>query len=172
MGDTATYDFTEDGLGIGDATPSYPLDVSGDVRITNSLGVGTTPHITNGRVDAANDIVAFVSDKRLKENVVPIDNALIKISKLTGITYNWNKQANELAPTMYDRDTRLVGLFAQDVQEVLPEAVKLAPIDNDGNDNSLSGENYLTVQYEKVVPLLVEAIKELSDEVKKLKESK
>ena len=60
---------------------------------------------------------------------------------------------------------------AQEVQAALPEAVKLAPFDNDGNDNSISGENYLTIHYEKVVPLLLQAIKELKlelDEIKKL----
>jgi hypothetical protein len=51
---------------------------------------------------------------------------------------------------------------------VLPEAVKLAPFDNDGNDNSISGENYLTVQYEKLVPLLLESIKELNKKVEDL----
>jgi hypothetical protein len=63
-------------------------------------------------------------------------------------------------------------MFAQDVQEVLPEAVKIAPFDNDGNGNSKSGENYLTIQYEKIVPLLVEAIKELKKEIEELKKNK
>ena len=60
----------------------------------------------------------------------------------------------------------MAGLFAQDVQEVLPEAVHPAPFDVDGGE-SISGENYLTIQYEKVVPLLVEAIKELRKKSKK-----
>ena len=63
----------------------------------------------------------------------------------------------------------LVGVFAQDVQAVLPEAVKLAPFDNDGNNKSISGENYLTVQYEKIVPLLIEAIKEQQKQIDELK---
>ena len=66
----------------------------------------------------------------------------------------------------YDRNQRMVGLIAQEVQEVLPEAVRNAPFDTDEvrGIESLSGENYLTIQYEKVVPLLVEAIKELKKE--------
>jgi len=60
-------------------------------------------------------------------------------------------------------------VFAQDVQAVLPEAVKLAPFDNNGNNESISGENYLTVQYEKIVPLLIEAIKEQQKQIDELK---
>ena len=58
-----------------------------------------------------------------------------------------------------------MGVIAQEIQEVLPEAVAFAPFDRDENDNSKSGENYLTVRYEKIVPLLIEAIKELQLEV-------
>ena len=62
-----------------------------------------------------------------------------------------------------------VGVIAQQVKEVLPEAIKPAPFDIDENGNSISGENYLTVQYEKLVPLLIEAIKELREEVRELR---
>ena len=141
--------------------------MDGDARIQHALGVGTTPNATDGRIDASNDVVAYSSDRRLKENVEPISDALIKIDKLEGITYNWNQIAENAAG--FDRNERMVGLFAQSVQEVLPEAVKPAPFDNDGFDNSISGENYLTVQYEKVVPLLVEAIKELKKEIEEIK---
>jgi hypothetical protein len=150
-------------------TPSYELDVDGDARIQHSIGVGTTPHATDGRVDASNDVIAFASDKRLKEDVEPISDALDKIDKLTGITYVWNAKASEVAG-FDNRAGKSVGVYAQDVKEVLPEAVKLAPFDNDGNDGSLSGEEYLTVQYERIVPLLIESIKELKSEVKELKE--
>jgi hypothetical protein len=61
-------------------------------------------------------------------------------------------------------DEALVGVSAQ-VQEVLPEAVKPAPFDT---LNGISGENYLTVQYEMLVPLLIEGIKELSVKVDRL----
>jgi hypothetical protein len=68
-----------------------------------------------------------------------------------------------------------VGVIAQEVQQVLPEAVKSAPFDImlfEDSQISRSGENYKTVQYEKLVPLLIEAIKELNNEITKLKESK
>jgi hypothetical protein len=118
-------------------------------------------------VSAGADVIAFASDRRLKTNIKLLENPLNKINRLSGMTFNWNETANEIAN--YDMDKSYVGLFAQDVKEVLPEAVKLAPFDNDGNDKSISGENYLTVQYEKIVPLLIEAIKELEKEVKELK---
>lgn len=120
-----------------------------------------------GGLTATGNITAFSSDRRLKNNIELLSNPLEKLNKLSGFTYNWNETANKLAG--YSTDEKVVGMFAQDVQEVLPEAVKIAPFDNDGNGNSKSGENYLTIQYEKVVPLLVEAIKELKKEIEELK---
>ena len=68
---------------------------------------------------------------------------------------------NDLAVSFgFNGSEHIVGLFADEVEAVLPEAVKPAPFDTDENGNSKSGENYRTIQYEKVVPLLVEAIKE------------
>ena len=87
--------------------------------------------------------------------------------KTEGFTFNWNSKAKDVAG--FSKDSSYVGLFAQDVEKVLPEAVKLAPFDNDGKDNSISGENYLTVQYEKMMPLLVEAIKEQQLQIEELR---
>ena len=155
-------------LGINNTSPSYKLDVVGDARVnTGALGVNVAPNAADGRIDASNDIVAYSSDMRLKTNIQLLSNPLEKINKLSGFTYNWNDKAKELAN--YDTNESLVGVFAQEVQAVLPEAVKLAPFDNDGNNNSISGENYLTVQYEKIVPLLIEAIKEQQKQIDELK---
>jgi len=137
-------------------------------RVNNgALGVDVAASTTDGRIDAGNDIVAYSSDKRLKENIKPIQNPLSKIESLSGFTFNWNEKAEEVAG--FDREQSMVGVFAQDVESVLPEAVKRAPFDNDGEDGSISGENYLTVQYEKLVPLLIESIKELKAEIEELK---
>ena len=164
----AVFYFTGGNVGIANATPSYPLDVIGDARInTGALGVGVVPNAVDGTISALADIIAYASDKRLKNNVQILDKPLEKINKLTGFTYNWNEKAKEVAN--YDTEELLVGVFAQDVQAVLPEAVKLAPFDNDGNNKSISGENYLTVQYEKIVPLLIEAIKEQQKQIDELK---
>lgn len=79
--------------------------------------------------------------------------------------YTFNDTAKSFG---YDSDEEHVGVLAQDVEAVLPQIVKAAPFDLDENNNSKSGENYKTVQYEKLVPLLIEAINELQAKVKAL----
>jgi hypothetical protein len=102
-----------------------------------------------------------------------IDNAVSKVNSLNGYTY----KHNELGQTLLNENPHEshVGLLAQEVELVLPEVVTIAPFDLDGYDEfgkgiSRSGENYLTIRYERIVPLLIEAIKELSAENDTLKE--
>jgi hypothetical protein len=140
-------------------TPTAFRWYAGTTNITTLTGTGTFS--TNGNV------IAFASDKRLKTNIKPIENPLDKVKSLNGFTYNWNDKAKALAN--YNTEESLVGVFAQEIQEVLPEAVKLAPFDNDMTGNSISGENYLTVQYDKIVPLLIEAIKDQQKQIDELK---
>ena len=167
--DTGMYRPAANQLGLVAGSSRKVLINSNGVNIQNgALGVGASANATDGRIDASNDIVAYSSDKRLKENIKPLDNALDKIEQLTGFTYNWNDKAVEVAG--FNKDESLVGVFAQDVEKVLPEAVKPAPFDADENGKSKSGEDYITVQYEKIVPLLIEAVKDLSGQVKDLKE--
>ena len=117
------------------------------------------------------DVVANTSDKRLKTKIVNIDSPLEKISKINGVYFNWNETAKEL--TGKDTEQREVGFIAQEVQSILPEIVKQAPFDTIEHTNeSKSGEEYLTIQYEKMVPLLVECIKELKLEIEELKKNK
>ena len=91
---------------------------------------------------------------------------MVKVLSLNGITYTPNDLAESFG---YDKNKKLVGLFADEVKAVLPEAVRPAPFDDDGAGGSKSGENYQTIQYEKIVPLLIEAIKELKQEIEMLK---
>ncbi len=129
----------------------------------SSFGVGTNASGTTGEIRATNDITAFYSDDRLKTRLNPIENALDKVDSLSGFIYEPNERAIELG---YQKEER-VGVSAQEVQAVLPQAVKDAPI----NSEVTEGDNdYKTVQYEKLVPLLIEAIKELRNEVKELKD--
>jgi hypothetical protein len=111
----------------------------------------------SGSITAGGDIIAYYSDRRLKTNITPIANALTKVLSLNGVLYTPNQLAESLG---FKAGENVVGLFADELEAVLPEAVKPAPFDTDENGNSKSGENYKTIQYEKVVPLLVEAIKE------------
>ena len=118
------------------------------------------------------NIIAYYSDERLKTNLGPIENPLHKVHQLNGFYYI----ENDLARSFGYKDEKVqVGLSAQQVQAVLPQVVTLAPFDMDIDNEtkeikgSKTGENYLTVDYEKIVPLLVEAIKELSDDLNKTK---
>lgn len=120
-----------------------------------------------GTLAVTGDITANLgSDIRLKENIEVIPNALAKLNTLDGVTYNFTEQANSL--NKYFGMEKRAGLIAQQVKEVLPEIVKYAPFDRDSKGDSISGEDYLTIQYDKIIPLLVEAIKELSKKVDRL----
>ena len=141
-------------IGINTTNPTSRLEVVGDARITTgSLGVGVAPNATDGRIDASNDIVAFsTSDRRLKENITPIANALEKVRSLTGVEFDWKEETK----SVHGYEGHDVGVIAQDVQAVLPEAVRT-------NDSG-----YLSVRYEKMIALLVEANKELANRVEQL----
>jgi len=147
-GDGANRVLTSDGDGT--ATAESKLTFSG-----STLGVDGT--INCSTLSATGNITAFTSDIRLKTEIQPIENAVAKLLKLNGFTYEHNELAESLG---YERNgERFSGVSAQDVKEVLPEAVKPAPANAD----------YMTVQYEKLVPLLIEAIKELKAEIDELK---
>jgi len=126
-----------------------------NVQIT-TLGVGTGASGTTGEIRATNNVTAYYSDARLKNFIGPIKNALHKVQQLTGYYFTENELAKSLG---YNNDDVQVGVSAQEVQEVLPEVVTKAPI----------SDNYLTVRYEKMIPLLIQAIKEQQDQIEQLK---
>lgn len=151
------------GIHIGQA-----VGTSSSVQF-GSLGVGTAASGTTGEIRATNNITAYFSDKRLKDIKGRIPDALEKLMSISGILYTGNEVAKSYG---YDDDSQQVGVIAQEIEAVLPEAVKLAPFDTDfkdGEEYSRSGENYKTVQYEKLVPLLIEAIKEQQTMIQELK---
>jgi len=116
------------------------------------------------------DVVANYSDGRLKNIEGKIENPLDKIEKLNGVYYTQNKLAEDFG---FKNKKRQIGLIAQEVNEVLPEVIDLAPFDSIGQTNqSKSGENYMTLNYERIVPLLVECIKELKSEIEELKRNR
>jgi hypothetical protein len=144
------------------------IGVGGNAIIGGAISAGTAAAGVPGEIRASNEITAYYSDRRLKENVQIIDNAVVRVLSLTGITYTPNALAESYG---YDKTKKLAGLFADEVAAVLPEAVRPAPFDDDGTGGSKSGENYQTIQYEKLIPLLVEAIKEQQQQIIQLKEA-
>jgi hypothetical protein len=155
--------------GSGSITLSTPQDIASSSNVQfGSLGIGTASSGTAGEIRATNQITSYYSDERLKEDIVEIKDALEKVMALRGVTY----KPNSIAESLGYKKQNEVGVIAQDVERVLPEAVKPAPFDImlfENTEVSRSGENYKTVQYEKLVPLLIEAIKELNKEVQQLK---
>jgi hypothetical protein len=152
----------------GNQTIAGVKTFSDNVRI-DSLGVGTTASGVSGEIRATGNITGYFSDERLKTKIQIIENALNKVNNINGIYFELNDLAKSFG---YTETQQQVGVLAQQVQKVLPHVVTNAPFDiqNDHNGNTVSksGENYLTVNYEKLVPLLIEAIKELSLKVEML----
>jgi hypothetical protein len=157
------------GVTVSGGTGAVTISIGQAVATTSnvqfgSIGVGMAASGTSGRIDAANDIVAFSSsDIRFKENITPIENALEKISKISGNTYDW--KAENKAEHGYEGND--VGVIAQEIEAVLPQLVQ-------------TRENgFKAVKYDKLVALLIEGIKEqqtqihsLTIEIEKLKEAK
>jgi hypothetical protein len=137
----------------GTATTANALATGNNYQV-NSLGIGTAASGTAGEIRATNNITAYYSDDRLKTRIGPIENAIEKVKSLTGFYYH----ANEVAQKLGYKVKREVGLSAQEIQAVLPEIVAPAPID----------DRYLTIDYQRVVPLLVEAIKEQQGTIDRL----
>jgi hypothetical protein len=123
-------------------------NTTGSVVITGGLGV-------SGAINAGADVTAYAtSDIRLKTNIENIPDALAKVNLLNGVTYNWNDLAHEIEHK--DTSVRETGVLAQQVNDVLPEVINI-------RDNG-----YMAVRYEKMVPLLIEAIKELTEQNRQL----
>jgi hypothetical protein len=163
------------------ATGTAPLTVTSTTKVTNlnadlldDLNAATTGANTivrtdgSGNLAASGNVTAYSSDRRLKENFNHIESPIEKVQKLNGYTFDWNEKSKELGfiPKHEKND---IGLIAQEVEEVLPQATARAPFDLDENGESKSGENYLTIQYERLVPLLVEAIKDQQKQIDELK---
>jgi len=140
------------------ATTANALNTSNNYQV-NSIGVGTAGSGTAGEIRATNNITAFyTSDMRLKTNVVQLTNALDRVCSLGGYSFEWSKDYIDAhgGEDEYFLKKDDVGVIAQEVQAVLPLAVRTR---DDGT---------LAVAYEKLIPLLIESIKELTERVRTL----
>jgi len=142
-------------LTTGNQTVAGVKTFSADFKVsTGSIAVGNiSNNAQDGRIDAANDVVAFsTSDIRLKDNIKVIDNALDKVNSIQGIEFDWIKKEG-----VHGNEGHDIGVIAQEIEKILPDVVTT-------RDNG-----YKAVKYEKIVPLLIEAIKELTNEINELK---
>jgi hypothetical protein len=159
-GATGAVTITNSGVTSIVAGTGVSRDVAtGAVTISIGQAVATSSSPTfagltiNGAITATGDITAFfTSDKRHKNTIQNIPNALEKVSKLNGVTWEWNEDVNEVT-----KSTPKTGLIAQEVQEVLPEVVRERE------------DGFLSLDYSKMVGLLVEAIKEQQSQIEELK---
>jgi hypothetical protein len=133
--------------GTGGVTLSLPQSI-------HSTATPTFGNLTiSGTITATGDITAFfTSDKRHKNTIQTISNAVLKVKQLNGVTWEWNDDVNEVT-----KSTPKTGLIAQEVQQVLPQVV----IER--------ADGFLALDYSKMVGLLVEAIKEQQIQIDQLK---
>ena len=162
------------GGGAGSTAPAFNLVVGYNSVVTvtgdGRVGIGTTApaaalHVV-GQALVTGDIAAFYSDDRLKTRIGDIDGALNIINSLSAFRY----APNDVALGYGFRNKVGLGLSAQEVKAVLPEIVTGAPFDAAPNETSASGQNYLTVQYERMVPVLVQAVRELTHRLRALED--
>jgi hypothetical protein len=140
---------------IPDMTLYYPKaggTINGDVSVQLTLTVsGNT--LVEGTIRSYSDIIAYSSsDIKLKDNIRVIESPLEKISKINGVSFNWNDKQS-----VYEVGKKDYGVIAQEVEEVLPELV------------TTRENGYKAVRYEKIVSLLIEAIKEQQIQIDELK---
>ncbi len=148
-------------------TTSTTNDGATNVRLTNELMIGADSnpsvalHVTGEGYFTSNITAYYSSDITLKDNVRPIESAIFKVQQIRGVTFDWNEKSSKLQ----QEKGHDVGLIAQEVEKVLPEVIQIRE------------DGIKAIAYEKVVPLLVEAIKEqqtliedLSNRIKLLEE--
>jgi hypothetical protein len=125
-------------------------------RLNVGFSAGTND--TDGLIRAENDVIAYAtSDRRLKENILPILNALDKVKQIQGVTFDWIPLTKEQRKILHGNEGHDIGVIAQEIEAILPELVTT-------RDNG-----YKAVKYDKMVALLIEAIKEQQGEIDELR---
>jgi hypothetical protein len=146
--DTTATIYDQSGVGLTASAHNF------SIRNYNGSSMVESARFTTSSLTVIGDVVAFgtPSDVSFKENIKPIKNALDKVEKLQGVTFDW-KESDSILDIKQD-----IGFIAQDVQKVLPELVR-------ENDNGK-----LSLRHQGIISVLTEAIKELSDRVKALED--
>jgi hypothetical protein len=142
----------------------------GGVGVHRNIGGGWRYYVEGTNFFSPGNVTAYWSDRRLKENLIPIRNESLDIlSKLTTYRFNWNSKVKELELDI-EVGKEEIGLIAQEVQAILPDAVvvnkSLNRINEDGTQQDY---DYLTINYDKITPLLVEGVNLLRKEIEELK---
>lgn len=138
--------------------PSSNTLTSNNINVVASLGVGTAPSGTVGEIRATSDITAYYSsDVSLKTDIFPIQNALEKVLNIRGVEFDWKDSFIEErgGADGYFVRKHDVGIIAQEIEKILPEVVAT-------RDNGIKA-----VRYEKIIALLIEAIKDLNSKIEK-----
>ena len=133
-------------------TTNTGISVTGDVAGTGNISGSSVS--SSGDILADGDVIAYnSSDERLKDNIQVIKGSLDKIGDIRGVEFDWNDKS----PGWAQERGHDVGVIAQEVQKIVPEIV-------------VERKNgYLGVDYKRLVPLLIESVKELKQEVEDLK---
>ena len=123
-----------------------------------NVGKSAGTNSTDGLIRAENDIIAFAtSDRRLKTNILTIPNALEKVSMLNGVNFDWLEFEANKTQAIHANEGHDIGIIAQEVEAIFPELV------------TTRTNGYKAVKYDKLVAVLIEAIKELKSEIDELK---
>lgn len=160
---------------IMDGISELYLDAQGGFhpRVDNAASFGASLGTTSKRWASvyANNGVIQTSDVRYKKNIEPLQYGLKEIMRLNTITYNWKDNTIGKTTIPESQDKKKIGFSAQELLQVIPEAVEThswVPLDEHGNFKRIENEK-LGVNYSEIIPVLVNAIKELKNEVETLK---
>lgn len=145
-GSDSDFSIVAGNVGIGITAPNEKLEVNGRIRMSTWTADGDTVVYKD---DPTGNFGVQASDIRLKKNIQEIDSALKIIGGIRGVTFNWEDDSSEQKP--------IVGVVAQDVYSVMPELTF--------NITDPDGHKYLGVHYDKLAPVLIEAVKEQQNEI-------
>ena len=135
------------------------FDDGDGILTAQRLNVGTSAgtNNTDGLIRAQNDVIAFAtSDRRLKTNILPIPNALDKVIMMNGVEFDWLEFEANKTQAIHANKGHDVGVIAQEIEAIFPELV----------DTRANG--YKAVRYDRLVAVLIEAVKELNIKIKNL----